>query len=139
MAVISRTVRPRSPRPYSIKTRIKTQTIVVCSLRETGSLRDHIPLKQGLRQGAKKMIFCCIRHKSLNSFSIITRIKTRNSQPRRSSLRVLRDHFPLKQGLRLVYHISRLKKLFPPRPSSIKTRTSGGFKKFEEFESLRRL
>ena len=65
---------PIPQRAYSIKTRIKT--LCPNSLRYFRiSLREHIPLKQGLRQGRNR------RNCIAPSF--------------------LREHIPLKQGLRL--------------------------------------
>ena len=63
-----------SRRPYSIKTRIKTSTLLLYSIAIVCELTDHIPLKQGLRP-------------------IQLRINER--------IRGLADHIPLKQGLRL--------------------------------------
>ena len=60
-------------RAYSIKTRIKTYSHAVYSLLTT-QLREHIPLKQGLR-----LIFLParnIRRSSQRAYSIKTRIKT---------------------------------------------------------------
>ena len=83
-----------SPRPSSTTTRIKTCHIAfICSLNNL--LRDHLPLKQGLRHCEAIVI-----HFFLN----------------------LRDHLPLKQGLRLAVIVTDLNEVDSPRPSSIKTR-----------------
>ena len=80
------------PRPSSIKTRIKTSFLMTFCARP--DVRDHLPLKQGLRLSTVE-----------------------------SSLfyRYVRDHLPLKQGLRRECLIE-LPVLEGPRPSSIKTR-----------------
>ncbi len=90
-----------APRPSSTKTRIKTKLLVKCKF-NIRSLRDHLPLKQGLRR--VNFDFCA------------------------SCRRRLRDHLPLKQGLRLIINGETLYLLrYAPRPSSTKTRikTSG--------------
>ena len=59
-------------RPYSIRTRIKTNTKHVMD--QLAEVRDHIPLEQGLRLS---LLFLMIE------------------------LTTVRDHIPLEQGLRL--------------------------------------
>ena len=60
-----------SQRPYSIRTRIKTNSRALVSY--NCSVRDHIPLEQGLRQAGKIP---------------------------ESTFTPVRDHIPLEQGLR---------------------------------------
>ena len=62
-----------SQRAYSIKTRIKTQH-AYDQIYQLPCLREHIPLKQGLRL-------------SISALALIL-------------FRTLREHIPLKQGLR---------------------------------------
>ena len=83
-------------RPYSIKTRIKTISQLGQKARST-PLADHIPLKQGLRQGYSEEEVGSYR--SRRPYSIKTRIKTLShfTAEGKSSLA---DHIPLKQGLR---------------------------------------
>ena len=59
-------------RPYSIRTRIKTQLIGINGI-TIDNVRDHIPLEQGLRPAQKKA---------------------------GRSAGFVRDHIPLEQGLR---------------------------------------
>ena len=87
----------RGQRPSSIKTRIKTQP---AALKFTWKpVRDHLPLKQGLRL---KYFSLCIFYAGQRPSSIKTRIKTTSGwNLQASSLQAVRDHLPLKQGLRL--------------------------------------
>ncbi len=66
---------------------------------ENYEVRDHLPLKQGLRHRLiktnAKLVTTCQRPSSTK-----TRIKTIDPGNRSGHLRV-RDHLPLKQGLRL--------------------------------------
>ena len=92
------TVYEDRPRPYSIKTRIKTFPASGSPRLYPFPVRDHIPLKQGLRLNP---VF-------LNTPSRIVR----DHIPLKQGLRqgnegdivtlspVVRDHIPLKQGLR---------------------------------------
>ena len=62
-------------------------------------LREHIPLKQGLRL---PIIVILLLHLSMTqrAYSIKTRIKTMSIDFIALSVSVLREHIPLKQGLR---------------------------------------
>ena len=85
-------------RAYSIKTRIKTHLLLVIDVCRR-ILREHIPLKQGLRQ------------QDINREAKLVRL-LREHIPLKQGLRlpferaggelcrVLREHIPLKQGLR---------------------------------------
>ena len=82
-------------RPSSTKTRIKTRLLKL--IQQTGFVRDHLPLKQGLR--LVKLwdfaeVYYCQRPSSTK-----TRIKTKAMSVLLDVLQV-RDHLPLKQGLR---------------------------------------
>ena len=134
-----------SQRPSSIKTRIKTPScwLHTCSCR----VRDHLPLKQGLRLHCRWRSASCharVRdHLPLKqglrlSVVILCYLgaeQVRDHLPLKQGLRLdnvladsiaetgdVRDHLPLKQGLR--HSLSRLQQrlLFRQRPSSIKTR-----------------
>ena len=139
-----------SQRPYSIRTRIKTWTRtrrahVPCSV------RDHIPLEQGLRQSTRTLnqppvtvrdhipLEQGLRRLLMSSsvwvspvcqrpYSIRTRIKTcvfSLSMPKASNVR---DHIPLEQGLRQPVTSHEPWVGICQRPYSIRTRiktTSG--------------
>ena len=81
-------------RPYSIRTRIKTP-IILRSSENNASVRDHIPLEQGLR---RELVFTDGR-----------------------SL-IVRDHIPLEQGLRQSSLQTRHQWQQRQRPYSIRTR-----------------
>ena len=108
-------------RPYSIRTRIKTEVLI--SVESSMSrVRDHIPLEQGLRpvqpstmwshqydvrdhipleQGLRLVVgdLTGLLRASQRPYSIRTRIKTVGMLPCRRLVYV-RDHIPLEQGLR---------------------------------------
>ena len=87
-------------RPYSIRTRIKTQRVGKRSPSET-SVRDHIPLEQGLR-------LTLVRSSSSSTVAVRDHIPLEQGlrqSVRQSATRLMtyvRDHIPLEQGLRLV-------------------------------------
>ena len=85
-------------RPYSIKTRIKTESAQYIATNYR-SLADHIPLKQGLRPQLR-LLAIALACPSRRPYSIKTRIKTAIICPRNDKNRWLADHIPLKQGLR---------------------------------------
>ena len=89
-----------SPRPYSIKTRIKTPLWPYEAPLEY--VRNHIPLKQGLR-----LVLCAYSQyvKGPRPYSIKTRIKTIHKKELSVRTTHVRDHIPLKQGLRLGYSL----------------------------------
>ena len=64
----------------------------------SATVRDHIPLEQGLRQSSS--FFLLGTRACQRPYSIRTRIKTRAWVSR--LMRSVRDHIPLEQGLRLV-------------------------------------
>ena len=72
-ALVSRCITMYRQRPYSIRTRIKT-LLKVFLVQLTKQVRDHIPLEQGLRPGNSLVHPACA---------------------------LVRDHIPLEQGLRL--------------------------------------
>ncbi len=88
-----------SPRPYSIKTRIKTQLLGCRFHRGIASVRDHIPLKQGLRHCllalAKSLCLTVRDHIPLKQGLRPIAVSVIVERPE-----LLRDHIPLKQGLR---------------------------------------
>ncbi len=133
-----------APRPSSTKTRIKTASTPTM-VKTSPSLRDHPPLKQGLRppssskvlpsslalrdhpplkQGLRRLDWVCNRKN----------VTLRDHPPLKQGLRrvdtghgedftiFLRDHPPLKQGLRHSLGSPAHTLLRPPRPSSTKTR-----------------
>ena len=63
------------------------------------SVRDHIPLEQGLRPAGALTDICAALGQ--RPYSIRTRIKTYSPAELKQLLNV-RDHIPLEQGLRLI-------------------------------------
>ena len=84
-------------RAYSSKTRIKT--IVYVSNAVATTLKEHIPVKQGLRLHFFKRVrnFCITQR----AYSSKTRIKTILTPSQLRSSNTLKEHIPVKQGLRL--------------------------------------
>ena len=90
------------------------------------TLRDHPPLKQGLRQRTGRTNLPIGRAPRPSSTK--TRIKTIDRHSCYTKIAVLRDHPPLKQGLRLAISFTFTPPtLSAPRPSSTKTRIKTTF------------
>ena len=106
-------------RASSITTRIKT----LWSLRIVinSSLREHLPLQQGLRQGTIFFSKLFAPHTQRAS-SITTRIKTVRKSGVYSISRLLREHLPLQQGLRQKNNKHCRESSYTQRASSITTR-----------------
>ena len=103
-------------RPYSIRTRIKTDCMHINPFYY--SVRDHIPLEQGLR--LRKSI-PEMNIKRQRPYSIRTRIKTIPALHTAWKMWV-RDHIPLEQGLRPARVKIRRLGVRRQRPYSIRTR-----------------
>ena len=68
---------------------------------ENDSIKEHIPLKQGLRQTTLSSATPSWSDK--RTYSTKTRIKTKPSCPVSAFCHWIKEHIPLKQGLRLPF------------------------------------
>ena len=68
------------------------------------SVREHIPLEQGLRQRVKLGV--ASKHSGQRAYSIRTRIKTTIATIAATAIAAVREHIPLEQGLRLLFCIT---------------------------------
>ena len=92
-------------RPYSIRTRIKTVNLL--HLARPDHVRDHIPLEQGLRPGSPASP-STLRFSVRDHIPLEQGLRPAQSSPSWYSTRV-RDHIPLEQGLRPVSCLCLLK------------------------------
>ena len=106
-------------RAYSTKTRIKTIPIIWVSQYVSFSLREHIPLKQGLRPSYPVIHAPSYRlREHIPLKQGLRHSLTCHSMP----LATLREHIPLKQGLRQEYEKHAYHQPQTQRAYSTKTR-----------------
>ena len=86
----------QSQRPYSIRTRIKTAGLE--SYSNTLTVRDHIPLEQGLRPVIPRQLDS---PPSVRDHIPLEQGLRRGITPILVIVSLVRDHIPLEQGLRL--------------------------------------
>ena len=93
-----------SQRPYSIRTRIKTDYYSL-SKNWRSRVRDHIPLEQGLRHRPEPLF---VQKQNVRDHIPLEQglRRLRRKLLRRKPL--VRDHIPLEQGLRLSSHNSSI-------------------------------